>query len=78
MKKYRLLLALLAVVLVIALGFLLLGEKPEAGAPFPLDEGIKLAVATDLHYLAPQLYYNGACYTVMFDNVNGMVMKYIK
>ena len=78
MKKYRLLLALLAVVLVIALGFLLLREKPEAGAPFPLDEGIKLAVATDLHYLAPQLYDNGAFYTVMIENADGKAMKYIE
>lgn len=78
MKKYRLLLALLAVVLVIALGFLLLGEKPEAGAPFPLDEGIKLAVATDLHYLAPQLYDNGAFYTLMIENADGKAMKYIE
>ena len=78
MKKYRLLLALLAVVLVIALGFLLLGEKPEAGAPFPLDEGIKLAVATDLHYLAPQLYDNGALYTQMIENADGVFLSSAK
>lgn len=39
MKRTRVILALLAVVLVAALGFLLLREKPETGVPFPLDEG---------------------------------------
>ena len=78
MKRTRVILALLAVVLVAALGFLLLREKPEAGAPFPLDEGIKLAIATDLHYLAPQLYDNGALYTQMIENADGKTMKYIE
>lgn len=77
MKRTRIILALLAVVLV-ALGFLLLREKPETGAPFPLEEGIKLAVATDLHYLAPQLYDNGAFYTKMIENADGKAMKYIE
>ena len=78
MKRTRVILALLAVVLVAALGFLLLREKPEAGAPFPPEEGIKLAIATDLHYLAPQLYDNGALYTQMIENADGKTMKYIE
>ena len=78
MKRTRVILALLAVVLVAALGFLLLREKPETGVPFPLDEGIKLAIATDLHYLTPQLYDNGALYTQMIENADGKTMKYIE
>ena len=78
MKRTRVILALLAVVLVAALGFFLLREKPETDAPFPLDEGIKLAIATDLHYLAPQLYDNGALYTQMIENADGKTMKYIE
>ena len=52
MKKYRIIPALLAVVLVAALGFFLLREAPETGVPFPPEEGITLALATDLHYLS--------------------------
>lgn len=78
MKRTRVILALLAVVLVAALGFFLLREKPETDAPFPLDEGIKLAIATDLHYLAPQLYDNGEFYTKMIENADGKTMKYIE
>ena len=78
MKRTRVILALLAVVLVAALGFFLLREKPKTGAPFPLDEGIKLAIATDLHYLTPQLYDNGALYTQMIENADGKTMKYIE
>lgn len=78
MKKYRVLPALLALVLVAALGFLLLWEKPETGAPFPLEEGVTLAVATDLHYLAPQLYDNGTLYTRMIENADGKTMKYME
>ena len=78
MKKYRIIPALLAVVLVAALGFFLLREAPETGVPFPPEEGITLALATDLHYLAPQLYDNGALYTQMIENADGKTMKYIE
>lgn len=78
MKRTRVILVLLAVVLIAALGFFLLREKPETDAPFPPEEGIKLAIATDLHYLAPTLYDNGALYTQMIENADGKTMKYIE
>ena len=65
MKKYRVFLALLAVVLAAALGLVLAQGNAEPEAPFLPEEGIRLAVATDLHYLAPQLYDNGAYYTTV-------------
>ena len=78
MKKYRVFLALLAVVLAAALGLVLAQGNAEPEAPFLPEEGIRLAVATDLHYLAPQLYDNGAYYTKMIGNADGKTMKYIE
>ena len=78
MKKTRVIFALLAVVLAAALGLVLAQGNAEPEAPFLPEEGIRLAVATDLHYLAPQLYDNGAYYTKMIENADGKTMKYIE
>ena len=76
MKKFRIPLALLAVVFV--LGFTLTREKTGTDTLLPPEEGITLAVATDLHYLSPRLYDNGELYTKMIENSDGKTMKYIE
>lgn len=78
MKKFRIPLALLAVVLVFVLGFTLTREKTGTDTLLPPEEGITLAVATDLHYLSPRLYDNGELYTKMIENSDGKTMKYIE
>ena len=78
MKKFRIPLALLAVVFVFVLGFTLTREKTGADTLLPPEEGITLAVATDLHYLSPRLYDNGELYTKMIENADGKTMKYIE
>ena len=76
MKKFRIPLGLLAVVFV--LGFTLTREKTGTDTLLPPEEGITLAVATDLHYLSPRLYDNGELYTKMIENSDGKTMKYIE
>ena len=78
MKKFRIPLALLAVVFVFVLGFTLTREKTGTDTLLPPEEGITLAVATDLHYLSPRLYDNGELYTKMIGNSDGKTMKYIE
>ena len=78
MKKFRIPLALLAVVFIFVLGFTLTREKTGADTLLPPEEGITLAVATDLHYLSPRLYDNGELYTKMIENADGKTMKYIE
>ena len=78
MKKFRIPLALLAVVFVFVLGFTLTRRKTGTDTLLPPEEGITLAVATDLHYLSPRLYDNGELYTKMIENSDGKTMKYIE
>lgn len=72
MKARLIFLALSAVIVLGA--FALLGDGvPDARS----DEPVEIAVATDLHYISPELTDNGEYFTRMVSDADGKVMLYI-
>ena len=49
---------------------------PKTESP-PEPEGVRVAVATDLHYLSPELTDNGELFTEIVSGADGKVMLYI-
>lgn len=73
MKSRIIFLALSALILI---GAFALAGAPEGAAP-ETDDAVVLAVATDLHYIAPELTDNGEYFTDMVTDADGKVMLYI-
>lgn len=71
--KARLIFLALSAVIVLGAFALFDGKAGDVEAPGP----VKIAVATDLHYITPQLTDNGEYFTRMVTDADGKVMLYI-
>lgn len=68
---------LLASALILAAAFALAPRADSAAAPDGSSGGATIVVATDLHYLAPELTDNGEFFTEMVETADGKAMQHI-